>query len=187
MTKKSPSKPKKQAAKTVSPIEQGKTEREEKIMNCIANTSVILMSTMMGAFTEVMVKATEAMTAGMAEALGGKEAGDKAKENVKQELPSIDEKMKALISNTRKDIYKQLRQKSKEIKPLISDPAFDVGPKIVGKYEFKLPKLTEELDDNTLAQYAKLLVSEDQSFAEMFKELASWLNSLPKPPEKTTP
>jgi len=184
--KKSPT-PKKQAVETARHIENAKTDREEKIMNCIANTSVILMSTMMGAFTEIMLKTTEAMTTGMAEALGGKEAGEKAIENVKQELPSIDEKMKSLISNARKDIYKQLKQKSKEIKPLISDPAFGVGPKIVEKYEFKLPRLTEELDDNSLAQYAKLLVSEDPSFAEMFKELISWLNSLPNPPEKTTP
>ena len=67
----------------------------------------------------------------------------------------------------------------KKIKPLLSDQAFDVGPKIIEEYDFKLPKLTEELNDSALAQYTQLLVSEDPSFAKMFKELTSWMNTLP--------
>jgi len=153
-------------------------------MNCIANTTIILMSTMMGAFTEVMMNATGAMASGIAEALGGKEAGEKVNEDVKLKLPEVDERMKTLISDARKDIYQQLKQRNKEINPLLSDPNFDIGPKIVEKYDFKLPKLTEELDDSTLAHYSKLLVSDDTSFAEMFKELTSWLNTLPKIPKK---
>jgi hypothetical protein len=38
--------------------QKSKTGREEKILNAMANTTVILMSTMMGAFTQVMVNAT---------------------------------------------------------------------------------------------------------------------------------
>jgi hypothetical protein len=85
----------------------------------------------------------------------------------------------------RKDVYAQLGQKEKEIEPLLSDSAFDVGPKIIEKYDFKLPKLTEELDDSALAQYAQLLISDDSSFTEMFTELTSWMNTLPKFPDKT--
>jgi hypothetical protein len=161
---------------------QNNEGREDKIINSMANTSVILMSTMMGAFTQVIVNATGAMASGMVEAMGGKEAGDQVNQEIKQKLPEVDEKMKAMISDIRKDIYSQMRQKKQELEPLLSDPAFEVGPRIIEKYDFKLPKLTQELDDNTLAQYSQLLVSEDTRFAEMFKELTKWINSLPKPP-----
>jgi hypothetical protein len=163
---------------------KSKTNREKKIMNCVANTSIILMSTMMGAFTEVMVNATGAMVSGIAGALGGEEAGEKVDKDFKQGMPEVNEKMKKMISDVRKDVYAQFEQKSKEMKPFLSDTAFDIGPKIVEKYEFKLLKLTEELDDGALAQYTKLLVGEDPSFTEMFKELTNWLNTLPKIPEK---
>ena len=69
---------------------------------------------------------------------------------------------------------------------MLSDPAFDDGPKIIEKYDFKLPKLTQELDDNALAHYSQLLVSEDPRFAKMFRELTKWINSLPKLPEQTS-
>ena len=164
---------------------QSKTDRGKKIMNAIVNTSIILMSTMMDEFTELMMNTTGAMASGMAEALGGKEAGQEVNKEFKQKLPEVDEKMKTMISDVRKDVYAQLGQRRKEIEPLLSDPAFDIGPKIIEKYDFKLPKLTEELNDSTLAQYTQLLVSEDPSFSKMFKDLTSWMNTLPKSPEKT--
>jgi hypothetical protein len=117
----------------------------------------------------------------MAQALGGEEAGVKVNEEIKRGLPEVDEKMKEMISGIRKDIYAQMGQKRQELEPLLSDPAFEVGPKIIEKYDFKLPKLTQELDDNTLAQYSQLLVREDVCFSKMFKELTIWIGSLPKP------
>jgi hypothetical protein len=182
MARKKPSSTKNQTAKARDAALQSKADREDKIINSMVNTSVILMSTMMGAFTQVMVSTTDAMASGMAEAMGGKEAGDKVKEEIKQKLPEVDEKMKAMISDIRKDIYAQMRQKRQELEPLLSNPAFEVGPKIIEKYDFKLPKLTQELDDNTLVQYSQLMRSEDIRFAKMFKALTKWLSSLPKPP-----
>ncbi len=179
MAKQKPSNIKNQTAQNDASL-RSETDREGKIMNAIANTSVILMSTMMDAFTKVMVNTTAAMASGIAGAMGGKEAEEKVNDEVKQKLPEVDEKMKAMISDMKKDIYAQMGQKRKEIEPLLSDPLFEVGPKIIEKYDFKLPKLTQELDDNTLAQYSQLLVSEDPRFAEMFKALAEWMNSLPK-------
>ena len=149
----------------------------------MANTSVLLMSAMMGAFTQVVVNATGAMASGMAEAMGGKEAGDKVNQEINQGRPEVDEKMKAMISDIRKDLYSQMKQKSKELEPLLSDPTFEVGPKIIEKYEFNLPKLTQELNDTALVKYSQLLMSEDKQFVKMFKELTEWLSSLPKPPD----
>ena len=185
MSRKKLSKSKKQKSKAEDPILKSKEDREDRIMNCIVNTSVLLMSTMMGAFTQVMVTATGAMASGMAQAMGGKEAGDQVKQEINQKLPEVDEKMKTMISDIRKDIYSQLEQKKLEFEPLLSDPTFDTGPKIIEKYDFKLPKLTQKLDDNTLTKYSQLLISENAQFLEMFKELNQWMSSLPKPPEQT--
>ncbi len=158
-------------------------DRETKILNAMANTSVLLMSTMMGAFTNLVVDATSAMASGMAEVMGGKETQDEVSQEIKQRAPEVNEKIKAMISDIRKDIYAQMREKKLEFKSLLSDPAFDAGPRIIENYDFKLPKLTEELDDNALSQYSQLLLSQDASFAKMFKDLAEWIGSLPKPDE----
>jgi len=159
-------------------------DREKKIMNSIANVSILMMSIMMGAFSELMVNMTGAAASGMAGAVGGEEVEAKVKEEVKQKLPEANEKMKTMVSEIRKDIYTQFEQKRKEIEPFLSDPVFDAGPKIIEKYDFNLPKLTEELDDASLAQYTKLIMSEDPKFGKMFKALTEWMNRLPKEPEK---
>ena len=122
---------------------------------------------------------------GMAEAMGGEEAGEKVNQEFEQKRPEINKKMTELISDARKDIYAQMGQKQEEIDPFLSDSVFDVGPKKVEEYDFNLPKLTEEIDDASLAQYTKLLMSEDANFSELFKALVDWLNSLPKLTEKT--
>ena len=158
--------------------------RENRIMNAVANTSIILMSTLMDGFSEIIVGAAGAMASGMAEMVGGEEAKKEVETEFKQELPQVSEKMRAMISDIRKDLYAQMEQKRQEIKPFISDPIFDVGPETIEKYDFGIPKLTEELDDSTLAQYTYLLLSEDATFGELFRALGEWMNSLPEFPDK---
>ena len=162
-----------------------KTIREKRIMNAVVNTSIILMGTLMGGFAELFMNASGAMASGMAEAIGGEEAGEEVSQEVKQKLPEVNDKMRAMMSDMRKDIYLQIEQKRKEIEPFLSDPVFDVGPKKIDEYDFGLPKLTEELDDDALAQYTYLLVSEDATFAELFGALSEWINTLPALPSKT--
>jgi hypothetical protein len=159
MARKKFSNTKKQTPETKDATLQSKAERADKIMNSMANTSVLLMSTLMGSFTQVMVNTTAAMASGISDALSGKEAGDQLKEEIEQKLPEVDEKMRAMISDIRKDIYSQMDQKKKEIESLLSGPLAEVGPKIIEKYDFKLPKLTQKLDDNTLSKYGQLLLS----------------------------
>jgi hypothetical protein len=157
--------------------------REDKIMNTIVNTSILLMSTFMGGFNELIVNVTGELASGMTETFSGEEAGKEAREKVKQKLPEVNDKMRALISDMRKDIYMQMEQKNKEIAPFMTDPVFDLGPQKVDAYDFGIPKLSSRLDDDTLAQYSYLLVSEDATFAELFGQLMDWLNSLPKAPK----
>jgi uncharacterized membrane protein len=158
--------------------------RENKIMNSVINTSIILMSSLMGGFAEIVVGAAGAMASGMAEMVGGEEAKEEAEKEFKQKLPQVTDKMRSMISDVRKDLYEQMEQKRNEIKPLISDPIFDIGPETIEKYDFGIPKLTQELDDNTLAQYTYLLLSEDATFGELFNSLGNWMNSLPQFPNK---
>jgi hypothetical protein len=157
--------------------------REDKITNTIVNTSILLMSTLMGGLSEMMVNVTGEMAAGMTEAFQGPEAGAETRKEVKQKLPEVNDKMRAMISDMRKDIYAQMEAKSKEIAPFMADPVFDLGPKSVDAYDFGMPKLSSKLDDDTLARYSCLLASEDAAFAELFGKLMDWLNSLPKPPK----
>ena len=157
------------------------SQRKDKIMYSIVNTSVLLMSTTMGAFTQIMVNATGALASGMTEAFDEKDAAKKVEDEINQKLPEAEEKMNSIISGIRKDIYSQLADQKREIEPLLSDPIFENGPKIIEKYDFNLPKLTQELSDETLAQYSQLLIKEDEDFSKMFKELMEWISSLPKP------
>ncbi len=162
-----------------------KTIREKRIMNAVVNTSIILMGTLMGGLSEMFMSTTGAMPSGIVEAIGGEKAGEEVRQRVNQKLPEVNEKIRAMMSDMRKDIYLQIEQKRKEIEPFLSDPMFDVGPKKINEYDFGLPKLTEELDDDTLAQYSYLLVSEDATFAELFKALSEWINTLPSLSSKT--
>jgi hypothetical protein len=164
--------------------QKSELNRESKIMNTIINTSTILMATLMDGFAEIVTEAAGTMASGMAEMVGGKKAKQETEKELKQKLPQVSEKMQAMISDMRKDLYDQMKQKRKEIEPLLADPIFDLGPDTIEKYDFGIPKLTQELDDNTLTQYAYLLVSEDATFGELFGSLGDWMNSLPKFPDK---
>jgi hypothetical protein len=181
MAKKKSKSVKNQISKNKNLEKENVTALEDKIIYAMANTSIILMSMMMGAFTQMIGSSMGAMASGMAEAFGGKEVSDKVDQEIKQGLPEIDEKMKAGILDLRKEIYSQMNQKRKELEQALSDPAFEVGPKIIEKYDFNLPKLTQALDDTALSKYSQLLVTEDERFTKMFKELTEWINSLPKP------
>jgi hypothetical protein len=157
--------------------------REEKITNTIVNTSILLMSTLMGGLSELMVNVTGEMAAGMTEAFQGEKAGEETRKEVKQKLPEVNDKMSAMISDMRKDIYSQMEVKNKEIAPYMADPVFDLGPQTLDSYDFGMPKLSAKLDEDTLARYSCLLASEDATFAELFGKLMDWLNSLPKTPK----
>ncbi len=163
---------------------QNRTDRTQRIMNAMVNTSIILMSELMGGFTQVMMGTTGALASEMAGTMGGEEARESVAQDFEEKLPEVDEKMKGMIPEMRTDIYAQLKLNKKEIEPILTDNAYDMGPSIIDGYDFRLPKLTEELDDGSLVRYSQLLVEEDPNFVEMFTELIGWMSSLPKFPDK---
>ncbi len=174
-----------QDARDIDESVQNRTDRAQRIMNAMVNTSIILMSELMGGFTQVMVGTFGAVASEMAGTMGGEGARESVAQEFEDKLPEVDGKMKGMISDMRRDIYAQLRLNKDEIEPALTDPAYDMGPGIIDGYDFKLPKLTEELDDASLVRYSQLLVEEDPSFVEMFNELIGWLNTLPKFPDKS--
>jgi hypothetical protein len=154
-------------------------ERTRRIMNTLANTGIIMMVTLMDGFAQTMIDAAGAM----AQAMSGEEDVDRAPEEMERNAPEAKEQMMGMVSQMRQQLYEQMAQKAEEIMPLLSDRIFDKGPEIVDVYEFGLTRLTEELDDETVAEYAKLLVQEDKYFTEMFGELTAWMNGLPQLPK----
>lgn len=158
-------------------------DRTRRIMNTMANTGIIMMVTLMDGFAQTMVEAAGAMATGMAEEFGTEEDANEVSEEMEQKMPEAREQMMGMVSEMRQQLYDQMAQKANEITPLLTDRIFDKGPEIVEVYEFGLTRLTEELDDETIAEYAKLLVQEDKYFTEMFGELTAWMNSLPQLPK----
>ena len=63
----------------------GGADRDKKILNSVINTSIILMSSMMGGLSETLVNAGRVMATGLAGVVGGKEAGEKVNEEYNQE------------------------------------------------------------------------------------------------------
>jgi hypothetical protein len=154
---------------------QSMTVRNKKIMNLIANTNIILLSTLED-LADLMMDSMGAVAAGIAEAIDGEAVTDVYE--VEQDPPEANEKVKAVVSNVRQDVYRQMKQKKDSIEKYLPDPRFDDALKIVDAYEFKLPKLTEELDEATLTAYLQLLITENPKFNEMFKKLTTLMNEM---------
>ncbi len=150
-------------------------ERTARIINTVLNVSVIMMVSLMDGMTDMMM----GMTGAMAGAFGGEEA----EEEVQEAIPEAKAKVREMISEVRTDYRAKVQARLDEIEELIVDPAFDAGPEIVDIYEFGLPMLTEELNDEEIEQYVRLLVQEDKYFTEMFGELTRWMGTLPELPK----
>ena len=154
-----------------------------RTMNAMANTGIIMMVTLMDGFAQTMMEATGAMAWGMAEEFGDEEGSDQVADDIENRMPDAKEQMMNMVSEMRTQLCEQMAQKADEIGPLLAERMFEKGPEILVVYEFGPPKLTEDLDDETIAEYAKPLVQGDKYFTEMFGELTAWMNGLPQLPK----
>lgn len=169
-------------------VSNDSSDEEEKIIYALVNTGLILTCSMMSGITKATVNMAGEMNSGIANAIGKKEVADEIKSEIKEKMPEVDVKLKSMYSDMRKNIYSQIDENKKKITDSysLSDPIFKEGLKIIEKYNFNLPKLTGELEDETLEKYMWLLTSNDANFSEMFKVLVRWMNSLPKDKEEKT-
>jgi hypothetical protein len=162
--------------------EQSGLDRETKILNVICNTTILLTSVMTEAITGIFTKLSTEMVTALATGLGApedtaKEAQGKT-EDFQKELPK---EMRAQVLAMKKDITMQLNEKKEKIVPLLADRRFDEGIAIVERYEFSLPKLTNNLDDRSLLGYIALLSQNNEQFTKMFQEILEWMKNLPQP------
>lgn len=156
-------------------LDEALQKRNKKIMNLIANTNIILLSTLED-LADLMMDTMGAVAAGIAEAIDG-EAGKEVQE-VEQKPREVNEKVRAVVSEVRQDVYRQMEQKKGSIEEFLPDPRFDDALKIVDAYDFKLPLLTEELDEETLTAYLQLVITENPKFDEMFKKLTTLMKAM---------
>lgn len=164
---------------------RGRPARDKKIENLIMNHSMIFMGIFEEAFSTLADRMTEALaigTAAMAEALA-QGSGARVAKKAKAELsPELRLQIGNLLSGIREEIASEWPKNATVFKKYISSSDFDKGIKIVEKYDFGRPRITEKLSDEVIASYIFLLESGDKDLREMFKQLSAWQASLPRPP-----
>jgi len=160
--------------------------RDDKLENLILNHSMIFMGMFEEAFSTLAEKMTEAMSTGaaaIADALAGGTGASGAGKNVQKEVaPEVRDQIGHLFSGIREEMAEQWPKNASVFKQYISSPAFDKGIRIVERYDFGRPRITEKLSDEVLASYVFLVQSGNAEVAKMFKELSEWQSTLPKPP-----
>ena len=168
--------------------------RNKKLENLITNHSMIFMGMFEEAFSTIADKMTEAFamgTAAIADGLAqgqppgsrGSGAATVGREKIKPEIsPHLRIMIEQVFSEIRAEVASQWPKNAGVFKQYVSSRAFDKGIEIVESHDFRRPRLTEKLSDEVLASYIFLLQSGDKELGQMFKELADWLASLPKPP-----
>lgn len=157
-------------------------DREEKILNIMSNTSILLMALMTEAFSGLFANMAEGMVNAFTS--GFDASGETTKEGIvkiqdlKQQIPKqVVEQMVSMKA----DINKQLQAKKQEIRSLIAAPAFDEGIRIAEQYDVGLQKMTQDLDELSLLRYIALLKANDPVCTKMFQELVEWMKTIPQP------
>jgi len=174
--------PKKTTKQKIKSAEQNTPAREAKILNVICNTSLLLMSAVTEAFSEMFTKLSKEMITAITTSLGNSEDAtqdiNKKTDSLQKELP---QQMREQLLAMKTDITTQLREKKEKLGPILADPRFDDGITIVERYTFGLPALTQDLDERSLLGYIALLQVNDQRFTTMFQKLLEWMKNLPQP------
>jgi hypothetical protein len=159
-------------------------DRETKVMNIMCNTSILLMSLMTEAFSDLFTKMAEGLVHAVTTSLGASEEGTKEGIEKIQDLKTkIPQQLREQMITMKTDISNQLQAKKHDIQTLIADSCFDKGITIVESFRTQLPKLTQDLDELSLLSYIALLKANDPQCTKMFQELAEWIKTIPQPPE----
>jgi len=168
---------KKNANQPNSPARKTDDDRETKILNLLCNTSLVLMTMLTEAVTQVFSTLTKEMVNALSTSFGGPQDASTNVDDLEKHLP---EKLRTELMTMKKDLRQQFDEKRHELAGLLSDPRFDAGIAIVERTQLPLPKLTEDLDERSLFAYLALLQTEDTKITEMFKQLFEWMNTLPQ-------
>lgn len=170
--------PKKETKRTTRHVPETTQDKETKILNIMCNTSILLMSLMTdafsGAFAEMAAGIAQAVTTGLG--TSEKNSADaKDIERVKTELPK---QIVEQVVQMKADMKVQLQAKKEELKGMIANPRFDEGIAIAERYDFGIPKLTQDIDELSLLKYIALLKANDVQCTKMFQELMERMKNI---------
>lgn len=152
-------------------------DRETKILNLLCNTSLVLMTMLTEAVSQVFTSITKEMVTALSTGMGSSQDVSANLNDLEKNIP---EKLRAELMTMKNDLQKQLNEKKQELSGLLSDRRFDEGIAIAERASVSLPRLTQDLDERALFGYLALLQAEDPAVSAMFKDLFEWMNSLPK-------
>jgi len=153
-------------------------DRESKILNIMVNTSVLLMSLMTDAFSGAFAEMAAGMAEAVATGLGGTDKEQTEREKIKQVKTEIPKQMVTQVIQMKADMIQQLEAKKNELGKKIADPKFDAGIGIVERYDFGIPKMTQDLNEVALLKYIALLKANDAQCTKMFQELMEWMKAI---------
>ncbi len=156
-------------------------DRETKILNVLCNTSILVMTMMTDAFSEIFTNLSKEMMTAVATGFGAPEEATKKIDTLHQQLP---DRLRQELMTMKKDLQKHLHEKKQELGPFLRDPLFDKGVSIAEQTTLPLPKLTTDLDEASLFGYLTLLKTNDSQATTLFQQLFEWMNSLPQPQKK---
>jgi hypothetical protein len=173
--------PKKITTQKIKPAEPNTQAREIKILNVICNISLLLMSAVTEAFSEMFTNLSKEMITALTPCLDNSEDATKdinqKTDSLQKELPQqIREQLLAM----KKDVTTQIQEKKEKLGTILTDPRFDAGITIVERYKFGFSPLTQDLDERSLLGYIALLQANDPRFTIMFQELLEWMKNLPQ-------
>lgn len=155
--------------------------REKKILNVICNTSILLMSIMTEAFSDIFTKLSKemvnAINTGLSTPANNVKENHETIDKIQDEFPK---QVRELLLRMKVDMTKQLKEKKEKIASVITDRKFNEGIAIVDRYNFNLPKLSCDLDEHSLFRYLILLKQDNEQFTKMFQELLEWMKDLPQ-------
>jgi hypothetical protein len=173
--------PKKTKTQSNLPLKKNTEDRETKILTLLSNISLLLMTLLTEAFTDMFTNLSQDLITALTSSTSVIDDTTKNINDLQKKIPHhIQEELRTIKT----DLTRQLNEKRQELEPILADPRFDQGLTIVERTPLHLPKLTQELDDQTLLSYLLLLQTNDPRFTPMFQELLEWMKTLPQPEMK---
>jgi transcriptional regulator of met regulon len=156
-------------------------DRETQLFNLLTNTSLLLMSMVTEAFSEMFTTlAQEFLHAFSTQLL----TNDNEIKNLDELTQNVPQSLKKELISMKQDLATQFKEKKQTLSLLLSDPRFDTGFVIVKDTPYHLPRLTEDLTETQLLSYLALLQANDSSVTTLFQKLLEWMNTLPQPEDK---
>ena len=153
-------------------------DRETQLFNLLTNTSLLLMSMMTEAFSELFTTLAQEFFHALNTQLI---TNDNEIKNLDELTQNIPERLKKEIISMKQDLANQFKEKRQTLNLLLSDPRFNTGFVIVQDTPYHLPKLTQDLTETQLLSYLALLQTNDASVTRLFQKLLEWMNTLPQP------